>query len=169
MNPLLQKTESEVMAKINPAQLRPVVKKLVDAGKKIMYADKTRHLIIKELNQPGEETEIVGASVAKLAGLVMTQVKGTVPMQAMVPALMLLLCEGLDFMEKAGKAKVTPEFLAACTKATTSSFLQLLGVTPDRLAALFDHAKGGQPAAIPPSTAQSPAPKGIIGTAQGAM
>jgi hypothetical protein len=38
--------------------------------------------------------------------------KKTAPMQALIPAGMLLLFEGLQFLEDAGRVQVTPDFLA---------------------------------------------------------
>lgn len=84
--------------------------------------------------------------------------KGTIQMEAFIPASLILLCEGMDFAEKAGKMQVTPDTLAAATKELMSSLMQILGITPEKIQAAKAQAKPAQPAA----------PKGIIGKAMGA-
>lgn len=157
MNPILQKTQDAVMQKADP-RLAPVIKKLVEAGKKIMYSEQTQELTFEALGD-GTDPEVIGSAVAKLVGMLYNQSKNTAPMQALIPAAVVLLCEGLDFLEQAGTVEATPDFLAQCTMAMGSSVAQLFGVTPDKLQGLVDKSgKGGQ----------QPAPAGGILT-QGAM
>ncbi|MES2183041.1 MAG: hypothetical protein V4505_00715 [Pseudomonadota bacterium] len=140
MNPLLQKTEDAIMSRVNPPQLQPVVQKIVDAGKKVMYSPETRDLLIKQLSALGEPAEVIGAGVAGLLGILVNQSKGTIPMQAGIPAATILLCEGLDLLEQAHSVQVTPDFLAECMQDLSSALLQAAGVTPEKLQALASKA-----------------------------
>jgi hypothetical protein len=75
-------------------------------------------------------------------------------MQALVPAAMLILVEGLSFLEESGAVEVTPELVADSTMAMTSALLQLLGATPEQIQGYVQQSQGGQPA----QPAQQPAP-----------
>ena len=161
MNPLLQQTHDAILKKADP-RLVPVINKLVDAGKQVMYSPKSRDMMMKQLGD-GKDPEAIGAGIAKLIGILYSESKKTAPIQALVPAGVLLMCEGLDFLEQAGAVEVTNDFLSQCTMAMGSNVAQLFGATPDKLQGMMDKAKpGGQPAAGQPQAA----PPGIIAQAQ---
>ena len=114
-------------------------------------------MAIKEINAKGDPAEVAGSGVAKLMGLLISQSKGTMPMKAAIPAATVLLCEGLSFMEEAGRIKVDKNVLAKAMRALSSGLLQLFGVTPDKLGQMMQKQKQ-QP--------QQP-PMGIVGKARG--
>lgn len=161
MNPLLQQTSDAILKKADQ-RIVPVIKKLVDAGKQVMYSPKTRGMMMKQLGD-GKDPEAIGAGIAKLIGILYSESKKTAPIQALVPAGVLLMCEGLDFLEQAGAVKVTPDFLSQCTMAMGSNVAQLFGATPDRLQGMMNKVKpGGQETPGQPPTA----PAGIVAQAQ---
>jgi peptidoglycan hydrolase-like protein with peptidoglycan-binding domain len=176
MNALLQKAEAAYKAKIDP-RLLPVVMKIVSAGKQVMYSPQTRHMMQAQL-AGGADPEKIGQGIAKLMGILFHASKKTAPMQALIPAGMLLLFEGLQFLEDAGTVQVTPDLLAACTQATSSALLQVLGIKPEQVQGAIDHARTraqpAQPAApgaavapaATPGAAAAPA-AGIVGSAMG--
>lgn len=161
-NPLLQKTEQQVQAKVDPA-LQNAFQRIVTAGLKVMYSQKSHDMMVSELKAHGDPAEIAGNGVAKLLGLLMSQSKGTMPMKAGIPAGTVLLCEGLDFMEQAGLVKVDQNVLAKAMQAMSSSFLQLLGVTPDKMGQMIAQARQQQAA---PKAAPPKRPAGIVAAAQ---
>lgn len=134
MNKLLQDTQSALLAKVDP-QLVPIVQKVADAGKKVLYSPQTQDMVVQQL-QHGTDPETIGSGVAKLSAILMNQSKGTIPPKVLFPASLLLLLEVLSFLEEAGAVKVTPDFLAQCTQAVGSAYLQSLGVTPEKLSQL---------------------------------
>lgn len=160
MNPLIEKVRQAVLAKADP-RLVPVIEKIEAAGQKVMYAEKTRGQMFKQLGD-GSDPEAVGQGVAKLVGILFNESKRTAPMEALIPAAVLLLCEGLDFLEQSGAVKVTNEFISDCTLAMGSSVAQMFGATPDKLQGMVD-ASGKPPA---PAPAAAPAPGGILASAQ---
>lgn len=177
MNEILEKTKAAVLQKADP-RLVPVINKLVAAGQKVMYGEKSRGMMIKELGD-GRDPEKIGAGVAKLVAILFNESKKTAPMQALIPAAVLLMCEGLNFLEEAGTVQVTNEFLSECTMAMGSNVAQMFGATPDKLQGFVDQGKSGQgaapgaaPGAPPPAAVAlpTPAPTGILaGAQQGAI
>lgn len=170
MNEILQKTEDATRQNIKPAQLQPVVEKLVEAGRKIMYSPDTRDMLVDQLSGDGDMAENIGGGIAKLMGILLNQSKGTAPMQALIPAGTILLCEGMQLLEDAGKIKVDLPLFEDCMQAMASNLLQLLGVTPDKIAGMLN----GEQAATalgsaPEQPAAPPASGGIIAGATGGM
>ena len=90
-------------------------------------------------------------------------------MKAAIPAATILLCEALDFMEKAGKVQVNPNTLAQAMQALASSLLQLFGVTPDKLQGALQQAQGQQATQQPQQATPSAPVGGILSNAAGAQ
>lgn len=165
MNELLQSLKAALIEKVDP-RLRKVVAKIVEQGERVMYSEQTRDMSVEQL-RGATDPESVGAAVAKLSVLLLNQSKNTIPMPALVPATQLLLVEALSFLEEAGTVQITPDFLAECTEATMSAFLQALGATPEMLQGMVAKNGGGEPAA-PAQPAQPPAGGGgLIAQAMG--
>lgn len=166
---LLQDTVQATLQKAKP-QYVSAINKVVAAGKKVMYSPQSRDMAMGELKQAGSDPEALGAAVAKLIGILMAHAKGTIPAEVFVPASIILLCEGLQFMEDAGALKVTADLLAKATQATGSAVLQLIGVTPDKMHEILAKKQGAaqpaQPAAPVAQAPVQPAPQGIVGAAQ---
>lgn len=166
MNEILENTKKALLEKVDQ-RLLPVLDKVVDSGRQVMYSDDTREIVVRELQQ-AQDPEGIGAAVAKLLAILANQSRGTIPPKILFPAGMVLLVEALDFLEEAGAVQVTPELLAQCAQALGSAFLQSLGVTPDKLSQMLGSggADGAGPAPAP-GPAQQPA-GGIVAAAQGA-
>lgn len=159
MIPILETTKKQMLAKVDK-RLHPLVMDLVDDGKEMMWDAKTRHMAAKALAQTSPTD--IGNSFAAMTVVLHSQVGGQVPMDALVTAGILLLCEGLQFVTDAGTAKVDNNFLAAATQAFGEKLLELLKATPDRLQAEVDNhnAKQSKPA--------TPQPTGIVSGTPGA-
>lgn len=161
-NQLLQSVEQAVNQKV-PPEKRNAVARIVTAGEKVMYSEQTRKMLQNQLNQPGDPTEVAGEGIAKLIALLFKESRGTMPMDAGMMAAQILLCEGLDFLEQAGRIKVDADVVANATKAMFAYLLQLFGVNQDKLGQLMQagaSANGQQPPA-----AEKPA--GIVASARG--
>lgn len=143
-NPLLQQTEQQIQAKVKP-EVKAGFDKAVTAGLKIMYGSKGG-VVTQQLSKSEDYAHNVGEGVAKLVAILFQQSKGTIPMNIAIPAATVFMCEGLDFLEKAGKVKVTPDLLAETTQDMTASVLQLFGVTPEKMQQMIAEKQGGAPA-----------------------
>lgn len=148
MNETIDKCRQALLEKVDP-RLRPVVEKVVAAGQKVMYSEQTREMAVQELKQ-GTDPETVGAAVAKLAAILFNQSKQTIPMNVLLPATMLLLFEALEFLEEAGSLQLDAAQLGAYVQATASSFLQVLGVTPEKLQEMVGQSLSKAPPAPAP-------------------
>jgi hypothetical protein len=162
MNQLLEQTRQGILQKVD-RRLVPAVEKVASAGKQVMYSEKSRDMAIEQLKS-SQDPESIGAAAAKLAGVLFNQSRSTIPPEVLFPATMLLMIEALGFLEDAGAVQVSNDFLAECTQATGSAFLQMLGVTPEKLQGMMAQQQGG--GAPPPA---APAPTGIVASAKGGV
>lgn len=169
-NVLLQKTEQAIAAKVRP-DLRKLFQHTVLNGETIMYSPKTRKTVMGQLKQSGDPATIIGEGVVKLMGLLMAKSKGTMPPNIAIPAATVLMCEALDFAEKAGMVKVNQAMLAKTTHVLTSALMQMMGITPARLNSMMQSAQNRttQPAnTAQPAPSVPPPPAGIVAQTQGA-
>lgn len=173
-NQALQQVVQAMTAKVKP-QMRKPFDRIVLAGMKLMYSDQMEKMLRQQIDS-GPPAQAAGQGAAKLLGLLMSKANGTAPYQALVPAGIVLLCEALDFMEKAGKVEVTPELVAEATQEFSSALLQMLGVTKDKLAQMMAGAKPQEQQQAPqpeqpgqqaqpgqPQQPQAPQPGALIG------
>jgi hypothetical protein len=140
-NPTLQKMMQAVQAKVNPA-LANTVQKIVAAGEKVMYSPQTHDMMLQQIKSNPDPAVAVGEGIAKLFAILRKESKGTLNMKAAIPAMNILMCEALDFMEQAGVVQVTPELLASASKEMGSALLQVLGVTPEKMQAITSKQPG---------------------------
>lgn len=162
-NSLLQQTEQQVQAKVKP-ELKGNFDKAVAAGLQIMYGSKGG-IVTQQLSKSQDYAHNVGEGVAKLVAILFKQSKGTLPMNIAIPAATVFMCEGLDFLEQAGKIKVTSELLAETTQDMSASVLQLFGVTPEKMQQMIAEKQGGAQLAQPPAAPAMMPPAGILNAA----
>lgn len=163
MNPLLQQAEQDVMAHAHPG-LAPAIQHVVQAGKQLMFGPQTRHMFLKAIAQV--DPTKVGQSFAGMTVILYAQSGKKIPIQVLIPAGTILLCEGLQVMQETGKVNVDANYLAAAEKAMGEMLLRLFKATPDKInqAAVAAGAKPAGQTAQPAPPAQPAA--GIIGRAK---
>lgn len=161
-DPILAKVQDGVRANL-PPQFRVAVQRIVLAGMKVMFSPETHHLMLQAIQTDSDPAHAVGMGVTQLLTLLWKESKGTMPIPALVPAGILLCCEGLDFMEKSGMIKVTPDIVDNAVQTVTAYMMQKLGYTPQDMARIAQApgAGGGQsPQQSPAGPQPTPAPQG---------
>jgi len=131
-NPLLQQVVEQVEAQV-PADLRNTYDRIFLAGQKVMYSPETREMMMRQFSSQQNIAEAAGEGIAKLFAMLISESKGTLNMKAAIPAMTALLCDGLDFLEGAGRVRVDERVLADATSEMGSAILQVLGVTPEKM------------------------------------
>jgi hypothetical protein len=186
-DPILKQAEAAISAKV-PPPLQSAYQRIVLAGQKMLYSPQMHDRVVKQLQSVPNPAQAAGEGVAKLMALLIAQSKGTMMSAQAMPAVSLaaatLVCEALDFMEKMGIAQVTPQLLSDATQFMGTALLQVMGITPEKLAGAAKlahkvslHKQSGgvqrtlnQPApggTAAPAASPAPAPTGIIGRALG--
>lgn len=158
MNPLLTTIQNGVKAKL-PANMQEPFQKVTIAGMKLMFDPQSHDLLVKGLKQTPNMTDNVGRCAAGAVAFMFQKSNHTMPVKVVAPASIYLMCEMLDFLEKAGKIKITKDVVAQSTKAAAATLMKKFGVNPG----VVQKAKTQN--AQPAPTAK---PKGIINQVQGA-
>jgi len=183
-NPQLQQLEQATLAKVSP-KIMNSVKRIEIAGHKIMYSPDTQNLVKSQLQSSSDPSVVAGQGVAKMLAIIMHHAKGTLNMQAAIPACQILLCEVLDFMEQIHMVQVTPDLIAQSVQEMYASVMKILKISPQQVQAVMSKGQqqmpqgalqaGAQPPAggVQPPTGgaqppSSPQGGGIIGSSMGA-
>ena len=157
MNPLLDKIEQGIEAKLKPED-KSSYDRIVLAGTKIMFDQQTHGMMIEILQGSGDLPSKVAGGITRLIGLLYQASKHTMPMQAVIPAAITLMVKALDFAERGMGQQLNAAIIAESAKQTSAAILQQFGVTPEKIQSLLVQNKGAaQPSAIPPTQ-----PAGLI-------
>lgn len=132
-----------------PAQYRVAAQQIVLAGMKVMFSDQTHPLMMAALRSDSDLAHGVGMGVTQLITLLFRQSKGQMPIPAIIPAAILLVCEALDFVEKAKIGQVTPQVIAQAVQVVTAYLMQKMGLTPQKISQIAHQNAQGQPGVAP--------------------
>ena len=116
--------------------------RIVLAGKKVMFSEKSHRRMLEQLQGPGTIDVKLGQGIAGLMGLLMQESKGSLPHNLLIPAGMILLVVAAEFLRKMGTA-VTDQDIGAAVHAMTTAMLHAAGVDPDKVAAAGERGAGG--------------------------
>lgn len=153
-DPQIAKVQDAVRNSI-PPQFRVAVQRIVLAGMKVMFSSQTHGLMLTALKTDTDLAHGVGMGVTQLITILFRESKGTMPLPAVIPAAILLVCEALDFVEKSKMGQVTPQVVASAVQIVSSYLFQKVGLTPQKISQLAQQGGQGQPG-VAPIQGQSP-------------
>ena len=163
MNPLLEKIQEGIVEKVEEKDMQYFLN-TVKAGKKILF-DPSTHQNMGLVKDPESRKDPVGTisnGVAGLGYVMYMQSKRQLPINILVNALVMLMCEVFDFAEKAYGTPVTNQIVADTTKALSAEIAHKFGVTPDHMRQAI--AAGQAQAAQEPAQPSAPQPQGMLPT-----
>lgn len=137
--------------KIDPKDIGSF-ERIVAAGQKVMFSEKTHQYMLGFIEKDGDLGENIGVGVVELLGLLMSESKGNLPPQLLIPAGSVFAMKACEFAERTGE-KVTMETFTTAVKIMIAGLKRNLD-------------KGGDPQPQQPSAPAIPAPGGML--AQGA-
>lgn len=119
---------------LKPKQI-PQMQRIVTAGMKVMFSQQTRKLITAEMQKPGDVASKLGESVAGLMGILLQQSKGSMPLDLVIPAGLVLVAHAADFAHKIG-AEVTDADIGDACEIFIHVILHMSGMSSDKVAAV---------------------------------
>jgi hypothetical protein len=129
---ILAAAEQKIESGLLPAN-RADYNKIVVAGNKVALA-KGPNGILASIKNSKDPVNDCAKGAVNLVFLLRKQTRGTMPVQALVPAGMTLMLHALDFVDKIGLMKIgTPELVQA-THTFTNMMFRNLGISPQMLA-----------------------------------
>lgn len=163
-NQMLEQAEQGIQSKI-PAAQQDAFSRIVHAGLTIMYSPQLAQQRNQRMASVTDPVKDAATGAERMMSNLYQQSGKKMPPALIVPAALVLAYEWLDLLAKAGKAQITPDLIAQATQAVSQQVLALMGLTPDKIAAL--KAQAGQAGAGAPPAAAPAAPPGILAAAQG--
>ncbi|HEX8955833.1 MAG TPA: hypothetical protein VF798_06145 [Burkholderiaceae bacterium] len=170
-NQLLQQTEQQIVSKLKP-QTRQAFAMASHAAAQLFYSPAVQQKIMAKLASTTDPIDNAALGAANLTGVLIKQSGGRMPTQIAVPVATVLLCEILDFLEKAGRVQVTPQALARATQLLGNYVLRMLGLKQDQVHQVLAHgmAQAQNPRqGLQQTQAMAPAAPGSGGIVRGAM
>lgn len=138
MDTLLEQTASKITESV-PKQYKKGYSQTVAAGMKLMFADQTFGEVKQYLDGitgPQDVPQIVAHGITKAMSILMNESKGRLQTESAGAAAQQLMVHALDYVEQGKQIQITPDILAATTKATVQGTMHLLqqysGLTPEQ-------------------------------------
>jgi hypothetical protein len=83
-----------------PPKLQSAYDRVVLAGMKIMFSEKTNKVVMKQMQGPGPLSERLGMGIAGLMATLFKESNKTIPPAVIIPAGVYLLAQAADFLKK---------------------------------------------------------------------
>ena len=132
-NRLLEAAEQKVESQLTDAN-RANYMRIVVAGMKVALAKGPGGILASLIGSKNPIGDCANGAV-NLALLLRHQSRGTMPLQALVPAAMTLMLQALDFADKSGIAKIGNAELVQATHIFTNAIFHAFGITAPMLQA----------------------------------
>lgn len=159
---------AEIRSKMTvPPELKPAYDKIVAAGMRVMFSDKTNSLMMQQLKATPDIVKNIADGIAGLMGILFKNSNNKMPQQLIIPAALDLMMHAVDYIIKTKMAQLTPQQIGAATEATINAVLAKFNISPQQaqqiLAQMGQKAQGGTQAGgmAQPAPSQA-APRGGI-------
>ena len=126
-----QQIASEMVGSI-PKNFEEAFSRVVKAGMKVMFSDQTHDLMLDELKQEGELSQLAGEAIAGLMALLFKKSNETIPQEVIIPSGVYLLAQAADFIEKVTGQEVTAEVMAGAIQVMNEKLMERFGVNPSK-------------------------------------
>lgn len=131
-NTLLKQAEGQIEQRLKGG-VRESYMKIVVAGMKYALKDGPKSILAQLKDSQDPITDVVKGAIG-IVGLLRRAAKGSMPIDALIPAAMVLVLQGLDQAEKFGLLKVGKPEIDQATQLFVETLLPQLGLTPEKLA-----------------------------------
>jgi hypothetical protein len=116
-----------------PPELQEAYERVVIAGMKVMFSEKTHKLMLDELQKEGPLGQKLGMGIAGLLMLLIKQSNNTIPLEVVIPAGVNLITRAADFIRKTEIEKITNADIGDAMEVMISTVLQKFGVEPEQM------------------------------------
>ena len=139
-NTLVKRTEDNIEKTLKPG-VRESYMKIIVAGMKYAMSKGPEGLLGSLKDSQDPVTDIVKGAVG-IVGLLRRAAKGTMPVDALIPATMVLILHGLDLAEQMGLLKVTAAEIDQATQLFAETIMPLLGISKEKFASMTEEVHG---------------------------
>lgn len=130
-NSVCQQAEQKIEAGVPPKQ-RANWLKIVTSGMKVALQS-GGHGLMSQLHDSQDPIGDVVKGAIGIVGILRRQSQGTMPVEAMIPATMTLILQGLNYVEKSGIQQITADDVDKATHMFVEDIMPRLGVTHQKV------------------------------------
>lgn len=138
-----------------PANLAPMLDKIVLSGMRIMFDKDSHKMALAELDKEGPLSQRLSNGMITLMYMLWKQSNQTIPPQLVVPATLILTLRAFQFLQMSQDPEATKEVLGEAVADSVQGVMDRFGATQDAIPSLL---KGGAPG--PQAGAPAAAPGG---------
>lgn len=149
--PFDQTQELERMAQTLGPEREDAFKRVVMAGKRILYGKETQKMVNEFLETEAPVAEQLGAGIANLVIMIDNQAQGNIPKEVIVPAATVLLFDAADFLKQSGQT-ITVQDIGAAYEIMFYNLFSGYGVPPEQLDMIMDEVAANE--GLPPDSMQ---------------
>lgn len=132
-----QNAELAKMAKAMGPEREDAFRRVVLAGKKILYGKESQGFIDEFMATEAPIEEKLGTGIANLVILIDNKAQGNIPKDVMIPAGTLLLFDAADFLRQSGE-QISVEQMGSAYEHMFYGIFAGYGAAPEQVDAAFD-------------------------------
>lgn len=125
-----------------PPELQEAYERVVLAGMKIVFNEKTENILMTQINGPGDTGEKLGKGIAGLMLLLFQESNKTIPPAVIIPAGVDLLVQTAEFLKKGNLVEVAPDDVGQGIEVMVSVLLEKFGGNVQKLTELLNSYEG---------------------------
>jgi hypothetical protein len=129
---VIAKTRAAFEQKV-PAEQQDALSRIIMAGKKVLYDEKTNTEVEKRMQASQNPAEAAGSGAVELLGVLAHESRGTLPKALVGPSAAILMTEILDYLKQTGRIEGTAADLETATRAMSEAMMRAAGASPDHL------------------------------------
>lgn len=116
-----------------PPKLQNAYDRVVLAGMKIMFSEKTNQVVMKQMQGQGPVSERLGMGIAGLMATLYKESNKTIPPAVIIPAGVYLLAQAADFLKKTQIENIDDKAIGDAMQIFVEITIKMFGGDPDKV------------------------------------
>jgi hypothetical protein len=116
-----------------PPNLQNAYDRVVLAGMKIMFSEKTNQMVMKQMQGQGPVSERLGIGIAGLLATLFKESNKTMPPAVIIPAGVYLLAQAADFLKKSRIENIDDKAIGDAMQIFVETTIKMFGGDSDKV------------------------------------
>lgn len=121
-----------------PPELQNAYERVVLAGMKIMFSEKTNQLVMKQMQGEGPVSERLGIGIAGLLATLFKESNKTMPPAVIIPAGVYLLAQAADFLKQSRIENIDDKAIGDAMQIFVETTIKMFGGDTDKVYSILN-------------------------------
>ena len=121
-----------------PPELQNAYERVVLAGMKIMFSEKTNQLVMKQMQGEGPVSERLGIGIAGLMATLFKESNKTMPPAVIIPAGVYLLAQAADFLKQSQIENIDDKAIGDAMQIFVETAIKMFGGDTDKVYSILN-------------------------------